>query len=81
MWLKSEFNSEDNFTCFPWPLDFISSTVTEDEQTQYQIISVKEKASLASDYSNSYQDCTREKNVESTAITTTSTTVVVNTNI
>ena len=36
---------------------------------------------LASDYSNSDQDCTREKNVASTANTTTSTTVVVNTNI
>ena len=50
----------------------------QDEQRRNQIISVKEKASLASDYSNSNQDCTRGKNVASTA---TSTTVVVNTNI
>ena len=50
----------------------------QDEQRRNQIISVKEKASLASDYSHSNQDCTRGKNVASPA---TSTTVVVNTNI
>ena len=38
--------------CFSWPVDFISSTVIQDEQRQNQI-SVKERASLASvcDYS------------------------------
>ena len=77
----SEFNFEDNFTCFSWPLDFISSTVIQNKQRQNQTISVKEKASLASDYSKSDKDCTRGKNVERTAITTTSTIVVVNTNI
>ena len=44
----SEFNFEDNFTCFSWPLDFISSTVIKDKQRQNEIVSVKEKASLAS---------------------------------
>ena len=48
---------------------------------QNQTISVKEKAqaSLTSDYSNSDQECTRGKNVESTAINTASTNIVVNT--
>ena len=32
--------------CFSWFLDFISSTVIQDELRQNQIISVKEKASL-----------------------------------
>ena len=36
---------------------------------------------FTSDYSNSDQDSTRGKNVGSTAITTTSTTVIVNANI
>ena len=39
-------NFEDNFTCFSWLLNFISSTVIQDELRQNQIISVKEKASL-----------------------------------
>ena len=45
------------------------------------VISVKEKVSLGSDYSNSERDCTRGENVTSTAITTSSTTVVVDKNI
>ena len=40
-----------------------------------------QRAGFTSDYSNSDQDCTRGKNVASTAITTSSATVVVNTNI
>ena len=59
-------------------LDSISSTVIKDEQSRNQIISVKR---FTSDYSDADQECTRGKNVASTAITTTSTTVVVNTNI
>ena len=76
-WYKSEFNFEDNFTCFSWPLDFIPSTVIQDEQRRNQIISVTQKASLwlASDYSNWDQDCTRGNNVANTAI------AVFNTNI
>ena len=35
--------------CFSWPLDFISSTVIQEEQRRNQITSFKEKASLASD--------------------------------
>ena len=41
----------------------------------------KRKASLASAYSNSDEGCTRGKNVASTAVTSASTTVVVNTKI
>ena len=78
--IKSELNFEDNFTCFPWRLGFISSNVIQDKQRWNQIISLKKKASLARDYSNSDQDCTRGKNVASNTITTTSTTVVVKTN-
>ena len=78
--IKSELNFEDNFTCFPWPLGFISSNVIQDKQRLNKIISLKKKASLARDYSNSDQDCTRGKNVPSNAVTTTSTTVVVKTN-
>ena len=40
-----------------------------------------QREGFTSDYSNSDQDSTRGKNVASTAITTTSTTVIVNTNI
>ena len=40
-----------------------------------------QREGFTSDYSNSDQDCTRGKNVASTAITTSSATVVVNTNI
>ena len=39
-----------------------------------------QRAGFTSEYSNSDQDCTRGKNVASTAITTTSATVIVNTN-
>ena len=60
---------------------FISSTLIQGELRQNQVISVKEKASLLAIYSNSDQDSTRGKNLASTAITTTSTTVIVNTNI
>ena len=41
--------------CFSWPLDFISSTVIQDKKGRNRTISVKEKTSLASDYSNSDQ--------------------------
>ena len=41
--------------CFSWPLDFISSTVIQDKKGRNRTISVKEKTSLASDYSNSSQ--------------------------
>ena len=41
--------------CFSWPLDFISSTVIQDKKGRNRTISVKEKTSLASDYSNSGQ--------------------------
>ena len=51
-WYKSELNFEEIFTCFSWPLDFISSTVIHNEQRRNQIITVKEKASVASDYSS-----------------------------
>ena len=40
-----------------------------------------QREGFTSDYSNSDQDSTRAKNVESSAITTTSATVIVNTNI
>ena len=40
-----------------------------------------QREGFTSDYSNSDQDSTRGKNVASTAITTTSTTVIVNTNV
>ena len=66
-WDKIELNEWVN-----WLLNFISSTV-QDELRQN---SVKEKASLVSDYSNSDQDSTRGKNVASTVITTASTTVI-----
>ena len=52
--------------------------MNEDEIKSFQS---KQRAGFTSDYSNSDQDCTRGKNVASTAITTTSATVVVNTNI
>ena len=42
---------------------------------------VSQRKGFTSDYFNSNQDCTRGKKVASTAITTTSTTTVVNTNI
>ena len=64
---------------FSWLQDFISSTVIQDELRRNQIISVKEKASPVT--SNSDQDSTRVKNVASTDITTTSTIVIVNTDI
>ena len=73
-WLKSGFNFEGN----SWPLDFTSSTVILDEQRPNQTIWVKEKASVASNYSNSDQDCTRGKNVGNVESTTT---VAVSTNI
>ena len=50
------------------------------ELRRNQISSVKDYVSL-SDYSNLNQDSTRGKNVASTAITTTSATVIFNTNI
>ena len=40
-----------------------------------------QREGFTSEYTNSEQGCTRGKNVTSTAITTTPTTVVVNTNI
>ena len=43
--MESELNFEDNFTCFSWLVDFISSTVIQDELRRNLIISVKEKAS------------------------------------
>ena len=64
---------------FSWLQDFISSTVIQDELRRNQIISVKEKASPVT--SSSDQDSTRGKNVASTDITTTSTIVIVNTDI
>ena len=72
---------ENNFTCFSWLLDF-TSTVFQDELRQNQVISVKREA-FTGDYSNLDQDSAsaRGKNVTSIAITTTSTTVIVNTNI
>ena len=41
--------------CFSWSLEFISSTVIQDRKGRNRTISVKEKTSLASDYSNSDQ--------------------------
>ena len=79
----SEFNFEANFTCLSWPLDFISSAVIKDKQRQNEIVSVKDKASLASQLVT-IQPRSRlqeRKNVASTAISTTSTTPVVNINI
>ena len=72
---------ENNFTCFSWLLDF-TSTVFQDELRQNQVISVKREA-FTGDYFNLDQDfaSARGKNVTSIAITTTSTTVIVNTNI
>ena len=67
-------NFEDNFMCFSWLLDFISSTVFQDELR-------RQREGSTSDYSNSDQDSMRRKNVTSTTITTTSTNVIVNTNI
>ena len=52
--------------------------MSEDEIKSFQS---KRADCSTSDYSNSDQDCMRGKNVASTAVTTTSTTVIVNTNI
>ena len=73
---------DDNFTWVSWLLDFITSTVIEDEsRRRYQIISVKETASLVTIPSEVKTVQMRGKNVSSTAITATSTTTVVNTNV
>ena len=58
--------------------DQLSFKMNKDEIKSFQS---KRKAPLASDYSNSDEGCRRGKNVASTAVTSASTTVVVNTNI
>ena len=58
--------------------DQLSFKMNKDKIKSFQS---KRTASLASDYSNSDEGCRREKNVASTAVTSASTTVVVNTNI
>ena len=58
--------------------DQLSFKMNKDKIKSFQS---KRKASLASDYSNSDEGCRREKNVASTAVTSASTTAVVNTNI
>ena len=79
---KNELNIEGSFTCFSWLLVFISATVIQDELRRNQIISVKEKASLVTIRTQiKTLVYTRRKNVASTAITTTSATIIVNTNI
>ena len=66
---------EHNFTCFSWLLDFISST----EQRRNQIMQLDKKDSLVT--ISSQIKTARRKKFASTAITTTFTTTVVNTNV
>ena len=77
-------NFEDNFTCFSWLLNFISSTVIQDELRQNQIISVEEKASQVTILAQikTLPEEREERMLQGyTAITTTSTTVIGNANI
>ena len=47
--IKSVLKFKDNLSCFSWLLDFVSSTIIEDESKRNQIISVNiEKASTIS---------------------------------
>ena len=70
-------NFKNNFRCLSWLLDF-TSYVAISKWIKKKSNQFSRREGFTSDYSNPDQDSTRKKNVTSTAITNTSTTVIVN---
>lgn len=75
--IKNELKFEVNFTFFSQLLDFMLSTVIEDESRRIQIISTKKKVSTVTTPSQIVTVPTRGRKVASTTITATSATAAV----